>query len=233
LSSDITVAFDDTAGLEQTTFEDRELPTSLLHTYKLRHFADIYPNVILLVVAWDSIKLDPQAHNGPAHFTTAIGKTIYDLHRANLVDEKRANIVVVVTKSLSSLSQSYDHKPTKEKRGEWRTEEGRRRGIITDLQRRMFPRSSPWEIVFIENGGGKDMSAKLPVLPDGLLSHQNLYDAICNIIKRPSSDGSLDLVGIQALQVLTGAGPLGSLSEARTEVLVASKDIPVSTCRDV
>jgi hypothetical protein len=206
------------------------LPTSLLHTYKLRHFADIYPNVILLVVAWDSIELDSQAYNGPAHFKTAIGKTIYALHRSDLVDEKRANIVVVVTKSLSSFHQFDDYKTMKEKHAQWRIEEGRRRGIITDLQRRMFPRSSSWEIVFIENGGGKDTSAKFPVLPDGLLSHQNLYDAICNIIKRPSSDGSLDLVGIQALQVLTGAGPLGSLARVQTEVLVgASKEIFVST----
>ncbi|KAF7366110.1 Protein kinase domain-containing protein [Mycena venus] len=222
LSSEISVAFDDSAGLEQTAFEDRELPVSLLFTYKLKYFADIYPNVILLVVAWESLGTDPQAHNGPAHFTTAIGKTIYNLHRANLVDEERANIVVVVTKSLSSLRQSDDYKFTKEKRLEWRIEEGRRRGIITDLQRKMFPRSSPWEIVFIENGGGKDMSAKFPVLPDGLLSHRNLYDAIHAIIKRPNSDGSLDLVGIQALQVLTGAGPLGSLAEVKTEVLVGT-----------
>ncbi|KAF8145215.1 hypothetical protein K438DRAFT_2028864 [Mycena galopus ATCC 62051] len=220
LSSEISVAFDDTAGLEQTTFEDRDLPTSLLNTYKLKYFPDIYPNVILLVVAWESIETDPHAHNGPAHFTTAIGKTIYDLHRSNLVDEERANIVVVVTKSLSSFCQSENYKFTKKKRVEWRIEEGRRKGIITDLQRKMFPRSSPWEIVFIENGGGKDMSAKFPVLPDGRLSHQNLYDAICKIIKHPSSDGSVDLVGIQALQVLTGVGALGSLAAEKIEVLV-------------
>ncbi|KAJ7871645.1 hypothetical protein B0H14DRAFT_2723450, partial [Mycena olivaceomarginata] len=185
LSSDITVALDDTPGLEDNTFEDRELNASLLLRYKADHFTNIYPNVIAL----------------------------------------RANIVVVVTKSLSSFHQFDDYKTMKEKHAQWRIEEGRRRGIITDLQRKMFARSSAWEIVFVENGGGKDMTAKLPVLPDGLLSHQNLYDAICNIIKRPSSDGSLDLVGIQALQVLTGAGPLSSLAEARTEVLVTSKEI--------
>ncbi|KAF7366104.1 Protein hedgehog [Mycena venus] len=223
LSSDITVAFDDTPGLEDNTFEDRELNASLLLRYKVNHFADIYPNVIVLVAAWESIT--PDAHNEPAHFTSALGKTIYALHRSDLVDEKRANIVVVVTKSLSSLHQFDDYKTKKEKRVQWCIEEGRRRGIITDLQRKLFARSSPWEIVFVENGGGKDMTAKLPVLPDGLLSHQNLYDAIRNIIKRPSSDGSLDLVGIQALQVLTGAGPLASLAEVRTEVLVgASKE---------
>ncbi|KAJ7697989.1 hypothetical protein B0H14DRAFT_3037834, partial [Mycena olivaceomarginata] len=223
LSSDITFAFDDTLGLEDNTFEDRELNASLLLRYKVNHFTNIYPNVIVLVAAWESIT--PDAHNEPAHFTSALGKTIYALYRSNLVDEERANIVVVVTKALSSFHQFDNYKMMKEKRAYWRVEEGRRRGIITDLQRKMFARSSAWEIVFVENGGGKDMTAKFPVLPDGLLSHQNLYYSICNIIKRPSSDGSLDLVGIQALQVLTGAGPLNSLAEARTEVLVASEEI--------
>ncbi|KAJ7440318.1 hypothetical protein B0H11DRAFT_2099893 [Mycena galericulata] len=223
LSSEITVAFDDTPGLEDTTFEDRELNASLLRTYKHKHFKDIYPNVILLVAAWESIT--PDAHNEPAHFTSAIGKTIYTLYRSDLVDDQRANIIVVVSRSMSSFHQFDDYKTTKEKHAQWRIEEGRRRGIITDLQRKMFPRSSPWEIAFIENGGGKDMGTKFPVLPDGQLSHQNLYDAIHSIIKRPSSDGSLDLVGIQALQVLTGAEPLGSSAVAREKVLVdASKE---------
>ncbi|KAJ7267857.1 hypothetical protein C8J57DRAFT_1325985, partial [Mycena rebaudengoi] len=211
LSSEITVAFDDTPGLEDTTFEDRELNASLLHTYKLKHFPDIYPNVILLVAAWDSVT--PDAQNKPDHFTSAIGKTIYALHCSNLVDDERANIVVVVTKSMSSFHQFDDYKNANEKNAQWRIEEGRRRGIITDLQRKLFPKSSPWEIVFIENGGGKDMSARFPILPDGRLSHQNLYDAIRNIIKCPGADGSLDLVGIQALQVLTGAAPLAPSAE--------------------
>jgi hypothetical protein len=127
-----------------------------------------------------------------------------------------------LSQNLCHLHEFDDYETTEEKYAQWRIEEGRRRGIITDLQRKMFARSSPWEIVFIENDGGSNMNEKLRVLPDGLLSHQNLYDAICNIIKRPSSDGSLDLVGIQALQVLTGAGPLSSLTEARTEVLVGA-----------
>ncbi|KAJ7217546.1 hypothetical protein C8J57DRAFT_1395668 [Mycena rebaudengoi] len=217
LSSGITVAFDDTPGIEDTTFEDRALHAALFHTYKLKHFPDIYPNVILLVAAWETITSD--THNKPEHFTSAIGKTIYALYCSNLVDDERANIVVVVTKSMSCFHQFDDYKTTNEKNAQWRFEEGRRRGIITDLQRKLFPKSSPWEIVFIENGGGKDMSAKFPVLPDGQLSHQNLYDAIQNIIKCPSADGSLDLVGIQALEVLTGAAPLAPSAE-HPEVLV-------------
>ncbi|KAJ7267878.1 hypothetical protein C8J57DRAFT_1228494 [Mycena rebaudengoi] len=222
LSSKITVAFDDTPSLEDNTFEHRESNASLLRMYKLKHFPDIYPNVILLVVAWDSII--PDAHKEPAHFESALGKTIYALCCSSLVDDERTNIVVVITKSMSFPDQFDDYKTTKEKNAHWRIEEGRRRGIITDLQRKLFPRLSPWEIVFIENGGGRDMKAKFPVLPDGQLSHQNLYDAIHNIIKRPGSDGSLDLVGIQALQILTAAAPLAPLDEGPIQILVdASK----------
>ncbi|KAF8145221.1 hypothetical protein K438DRAFT_1782159 [Mycena galopus ATCC 62051] len=220
LSSDIEVVFDDTPGVEQTTSKDTESTASLLQRYKDDHFTDIYPNVILLVAEWGSIK--PDAHNEPAASTSALGKTIYALHLSNLVDEQRSNIVVVVTKSRSSLHEFDDYTTPNEKDAQWRVEEGRRRGIITDLQRKRFPRSSPWEIAFIDNGGGSDMSAKLPVLPDGLLSHQNLYDAICNIVKRPSSDGSLDLVGIQSVQVLAGAERPGSLAEPQKKVLVGA-----------
>ncbi|KAJ7217558.1 hypothetical protein C8J57DRAFT_1395678 [Mycena rebaudengoi] len=160
-----------------------------LSTYKLKHFPDIYPNVILLVAAWDS---------------SALGKTIYTLYCSNLVDDERANIVVVTTN---------------EKNAQWRIEEGRRRGIIPTSNGN-FPQIVPWEIVFIENGGGKDMSAKF--------HHQNLYDAIQNIIKCPSADGSLDLVGIQALQVLTGAAPLAPSAE-HPEVFVDRSMVALGT----
>jgi hypothetical protein len=144
LSSEITVAFDDTPGLEDTIFDDRGLNASPFPVYKFKHFSDIYPNAILLVVAWESIKLD--AHREPDQFTSAIGKTIYTLYRSNLVDDERANIVVVVTNSMSSFHLFDDDKTTNEKNLQWRIEVGRRRGIITDLQQKLFPR---WEIVFI------------------------------------------------------------------------------------
>jgi hypothetical protein len=199
------------------------LNASLLRAYKLKHFPGIYPNVILLVVAWDSIT--PERHHKPSHFTSALGRTIYALYCSDLMDGQRPNTVVVVTKSMSSFHQFDDYKTKKEKYAQWRIEAGRRRGIITNLQRKLFPGSPPWKVVFIENGGGTEMRAKYPFLPDGLLSHQNLYDAMYDIILRPSSDGSQDLVGIQSLQVLTGAAPLGPSAVAHSAVLVrTSKD---------
>ncbi|KAJ7440314.1 hypothetical protein B0H11DRAFT_546372 [Mycena galericulata] len=205
-STTVTVAFDDTPGLEDTTYLDRKTNAALMHRYKEKYFRDIFPNVILLVASWDSII--PDAHNKVSHFTSAIGRSMYNLFLSGLVDGDRTNVLVVITKSLSSWDQFDDFETKKEKDTQWRLEAGRRKGIITDLQRKIFPNSSPWEIVFIENGGGRDMSAKYPSLPDGKLSHQNLFDAISDMMeyKGPGSDGCRDLVGIQALQVLTVTG---------------------------
>ncbi|KAF7366102.1 Protein hedgehog [Mycena venus] len=216
-STTVTVAFDDTPGLDDTTYLDRKTNAALMHRYKEKYFQNIFPNVILLVASWDSITLD--AHNKISHFTSAIGRSMYNLFLSGLVDTNRTNVLVVITKCLSSWDQFDDFETRKEKEAQWRLEAGRRKGIIIDLQRKIFPQLSPWEIVFIENGGGRDMSAKFPTLPDGKLSHQNLFQAISDIMER-STDRCRDLVGIQALQVLTGEEPLRLSSTTEVENLV-------------
>ncbi|KAJ7267856.1 hypothetical protein C8J57DRAFT_1613976 [Mycena rebaudengoi] len=219
-STTVTVAFDDTPGLDDTTYLDRKTNAALMHRYKETYFQNIFPNVILLVASWDSIM--PDAHNKVSHFTSSVGRSMYNLLLSGLVDGDRTNVLVVITKSLSSSDQFDDFETKKEKDGQWRLEAGRRKGIITDLQRKIFPKLLPWEIVFIENGGGKDMGAPYPTLPDGKQSHQNLFEAIRDMMeyKGPGSQGCCDLVGIQALQVLTGIEPLGPPSRAEVETLV-------------
>ncbi|KAJ7700603.1 hypothetical protein B0H16DRAFT_1834858 [Mycena metata] len=220
ISTTVTVAFDDTPGLDDTTYLDRKTNAALMHKYKEKYFQDIFPNIILLVASWDSIM--PDAHNKVSHFTSAIGRSMYNLFLSGLVDADRANVLVAITKSLSSWDQFDDFETQQEKNAQWRLEAGRRKGIITDLQRKIFPKVSPWEIVFIENGGGRDMRAKYPTLPDGKLSHQNLFEAISVIMQHndPGRDGYRDLIGIHALEVLTGAEPLGPSSKAEVENLV-------------
>ncbi|KAJ7040039.1 hypothetical protein C8F04DRAFT_1254495 [Mycena alexandri] len=219
-STTVTVAFDDTPGLEDTTYLDRKTNAALMHRYKEKYFRNIFPNVVLLIASWDSIM--PDAHNKVSHFTSAIGRSMYNLFLSGLVDADRTNVLVAITKSLSSWDQFDDFETQKEKDAQWRLEAGRRKGIITDLQRKIFPKVSPWGIVFIENGGGRDMGAKYPTLPDGKLSHQNLFEAISVIMQHngPGWDGCRDLVGIHALEVLTGAEPLGPSSKAEVENLV-------------
>ncbi|KAJ7256958.1 hypothetical protein C8J57DRAFT_554511 [Mycena rebaudengoi] len=154
-ATNITVAFDDTPGLEDTTYSDREANRSLLYEYKKQQFpsdSEIYPNIIFLVASWDSITVD--AHNEPHKFTSALGKSTYNLKLSGLIDLKRPNVVVVVTKSLPT-SRHLDDRSAKERDIQWNIQANRRIGIITDIQRRVFPELIiPWEVVFIENGGG-------------------------------------------------------------------------------
>ncbi|KAJ7654759.1 hypothetical protein B0H17DRAFT_1266588 [Mycena rosella] len=227
----VTVAFDDTPGLEDTTYDDREANASLMRRYKQQYFPSgayqTYPNVILLVASWDSIT--PDAHNEPHHFTSAAGKSMYTLSLSGLVDRDRANVVVVITKSLSSWDQFDDFESVAEKNTQWTIEAGRRRGIISELQQKVFPKLAPWPTVFVENGGGRDMRIKFPTLPSGELSHQNLFEAIRSVIEHSGPDGASDLAGMHALHVLTGAEPLDLRTQPETEILVSKSQDPVIT----
>ncbi|KAF8337862.1 hypothetical protein F5887DRAFT_521725 [Amanita rubescens] len=168
-----------------------------------------FPHVILLVATWDSIT--PDSHNEPAYFISAIGKSVFSLTNSGLVDLRRSNVIVVVTKSMSSWHQFDDYEGEEEKSIQWKIEAGRRSTIILDLQRKAFPKSTTWPVVFIENGGSSKMDAPYRVLPNGH-SHRNLFGAICNVI------GQNDLAGLQALRVLTGVEPLDG---ATTKTLVS------------
>jgi hypothetical protein len=218
----MTVAFDDTPGLEDTTHGDRKANASLMRQYKEHYFpsggVQTYPNIILLVVSWAAIT--PDVYNEPHHFTSAVGKSMYNLCFSGLINRDRANVVVIVTKSLSSWDQFDDFESIKEKNTQWNIEAGRRRGIITDIQRKVFPDLAPWHTVFIENGGGRDMRAEYPILPDGELSHQNLFEAIRTVVQAPGRDGARDLAGSQALDLLAGAELWDLGYRAETETLV-------------
>jgi hypothetical protein len=224
----VTLAFDDTPGGIDTPYSHRASNSAMIRTYKDRYFPDTeephhtYPNIILLVASWNSITID--AHNPPADFTSPLGKSMYNLSSSGLVDHARTNVVVVVTKSLSFWDE-YDDYESMEKNKQWVIDAGRRRDIIADLQRKVFPRLAPWNTIFVENGGGTNsFRAEYLELPNGELSHQNLFDAIRAVFETPGPHGSLDLTGMHALEVLTGAEPLipGSLPE--TEILVKSSE---------
>jgi hypothetical protein len=225
-ATSITVALDDTSGLEDTTDSDHEANRVLLYEYQKQQFPPgIYPNVILLVASWDSITVD--AHNELHSLTSAVGKSMYNLKLSGLVDVKPPNVIVVVTKSLPT-SRHFDDRSVKEMDIQWNINANRHIGIITDIQRRVFPHLAiPWEVVFIDNGGGSDMRATYPTLPNGKVSHQNLFDAIRHVIERPGPNGFHDLAGYQALHVLTGAEPLDSRSAVKRDILVSKSSAPL------
>ncbi|KAJ7328887.1 hypothetical protein DFH08DRAFT_317356 [Mycena albidolilacea] len=220
-ATDFTVAVDDTPGLGDTTYRDRTVNASLMRAYKERYFptgaSQIYPNIILLVASWDSITQD--AHNEPRHFTSAVGKSMYSLASSGLVDNDRANAVVVVTKSMSSWDQFDDFKSF-QKNAQWNIQAARRKRIIIDLQRKVFPKLAPWLVIFIENGGGTDIRAEYATLPNGETSHKNLFDTIRAVIEKEGPKGTKDIAGIRALAVLAGADASDLVSTAETQILI-------------
>lgn len=149
-----------------------------------------FPHVILVVASWGSIIRD--AHNEPKRFTSALGRSIRNLKTSGLVDLEYPNIIVVVTKSLSYRENLYETEG--ENNAQWKIEAGERKGVILELQRRAFPRSTPWPIVFIENRCAKKLDAPFPRLPNGELSHHNLFNTILDFLP--------NLEGIQALREL-------------------------------
>ncbi|KAF8191884.1 hypothetical protein K438DRAFT_1762468 [Mycena galopus ATCC 62051] len=242
----VTLAFDDTPGGADTSYSDRAPNSALIRIYKDRCFPDTksidsssfsheerhqtYPNIILLVASWNSITTD--AHNPPAHFTSPLGQSMYNLSCSGLVDHSRNNVVVVVTKSTTFMNEFDDFDTIEEKNAQWTIEAGRRKGIIVDIQRRVFPRLAPWNTVFVENGGGANiMHDEYPILPNGQLSHQNLFLAIRRIIEANSPHGTPDLAGMHALGVLTGAEPLDPKHQAETEILVKASEAVMQSDR--
>ncbi|KAF8815993.1 hypothetical protein BYT27DRAFT_7238143 [Phlegmacium glaucopus] len=234
----VTVAFDDTPGYADTTYSHRADNVSLIHEYKRRFFTEpephlhpqtvhcsTFPNVILLVAEWSSITAD--AHNEPERFTSALGTSMFNLNTTGLVDPDRTNVIVVITKSMSSWDQFDDFEPDK-KGIQWNIEAGKRISIILDLQRKVFRRSTQWRIVFIENGGGSKMDAPYKTLPNDELSHQNLFKAIYDVIAPRDTDVH-DLAGIQALRLLSGGESFDLASKATTKVLLSPEKITYHT----
>ncbi|KAJ7797875.1 hypothetical protein B0H14DRAFT_2618472 [Mycena olivaceomarginata] len=149
--------------------------------------------MILTVAAWHSI--EAEAHNPPAHFTSPLGQSIYKLSRSGLVDDSRTNVVIVITKSMSSMDEFNDFSKS-ERDSQWMIEAGRQRGIIV-----AFSAKFSLGPVFVENTG--PTSAEYPILPNGESSHQNLFDAIRRVIKTPGPNETHDLAGMRALGAIT------------------------------
>jgi hypothetical protein len=111
----VTLAFDDIPGGADTSYSDCASNSTLIRIYKDRCFPgtgpidssssshesrhQTYPNIILLVASWDSITTDA---NPPAHFISALGKSMYKLSCSGLVDHSRT------TKSMSFMNEFDD-----------------------------------------------------------------------------------------------------------------------------
>ncbi|THV00787.1 hypothetical protein K435DRAFT_931676 [Dendrothele bispora CBS 962.96] len=237
-----TVAFDDTPGYEDTTYSDREENAWLMGEYKRKYFsdqslnrssfqsgADIFPNVILLIAEWKSVT--PDVHNSP-NFTSSAGKSMLNLRDSGLVDLRRNNVVIVITKSLSSWNEYDDYKLDEDKEILWRHEASRRRSMIIDLQQTIFYDSQdPWPIVFIENGSSDDMDPNYIKLPNGELSHRNLFEAISHervIFGNPKTELLIPARALPAVEGQTSGQTLIRKSGGTPKDIVVDKFLGVA-----
>jgi hypothetical protein len=214
----IALSFDDSPGLDDRTYRKRARLEALIQEYDRTYYPDVprtdiarlsnsarfrgktYPNAILLVASWDSVKRDAES--------SSIGTTVQYLAHSGLIDHQHQNVIVVVTKALTFWSD-YDDFDSEEERGkQWQRDADEKSRIINDLRSKTFSFSSTWPVVFVENGGGKKILQRHRRLPNGELSHQNLFEAIASIVTQAQ-----DLVGIQALRFVTGADSIISRLE--------------------
>jgi hypothetical protein len=230
----ITVSFDDTPSLEDTKFDNRQRNTDLMRDYSEKYYPTVrmptnmpkmagipdirskaYPNLIVLVASWDSIKRDD---NELANFTSSMGKIIYYLSHTGLFDDRHPNVVVVVTKALTFMTDYHDLKSKDAMNQQWMRDTDEKAKIINDLRLKVFPDSDAWRVVFVENGGGKDIHGMLRILPNGERSHYNLFDAIVGLLTE-----SQDLVGALALRLISGAD-ISRLEPTEREILCQCPD---------
>lgn len=232
----ITLSFDDSPGLDDRRSRMRPQLEALVHEYGQKYYpnvpltdvarlgksmpfrSEIYPNAILIFATWDSVRNDPQS---------AIEKTIQFLANSNLVDQTYQNVIVVVTKALTFWSD-YDYLHSDdEKTEQWKCDANEKEQIINDLRSKTFRSSQPWRVVFVENGGGEKIHRTHRMLPNGELSHQNLFEGILQIFTEVD-----DLVGIQALRAMTGALGDSSRSEpTERQILCQCLDRNLSSSR--
>ena len=234
---DVTLSFDDTPGRDDTIYDDRDWTEALIQKYAKEYYPDVplseivrvpglpagrfrgkvYPNAILLVVSWRDIRSDDEH--------SPIETTMKYLERSDLIDHQHLNVIVVVTKSLSSFEDYEDFSSEDEKNTEWREDAAAKTRIIHGFRSQVFPSSSSWPVVFVENGGGRTILQEYIRLPNGDLGHQKLFDAILHLFSGGSTKMP-DLVGIQALRILTGdRSVISKLQLSPAEILFKREDI--------
>jgi hypothetical protein len=140
---------------------------------------------------------------------------------SHLVDRKRENVIVAITKSMSPLiSDEYDDEEMPDGAiRRWKRDAAEKVTIIHGLQAKAFPHCRPWRVVFVENGAGTKCKDDIS-LPNGLTSRQSLFDAMLDLLSARDETGMQDLVGLYALRLATGASKicrqLKNLSEPET-----------------
>jgi hypothetical protein len=227
------LCYDDTPGFSDTTDADRERIQELIRNYEDHVYPDrprsvlkqfsrerfrekVYPNAIFLVTSWDRIK-----GNQPSSICEAMDY----LNGSGLIDHLYPNVIVVVTKSLSSMT---DYEDCDFKDDEWQKDAAAKTRIVDKLRSERFSSSKPWPIVFIENGGGKEILREYRNLPNGERSHQSLFNAIFGGTDGREKEKEKDPVGLHALRFLTGdKNVVRELELTPVEILSQGDNAPI------
>jgi hypothetical protein len=213
----VTLSFDDTPGLLDTQHSDRDKNAVLMLRYWRKYYSShewpsshppsaIFPNIILLVASWESVQRDD---NRLDNLTSAIGEGMRALCSSHLVDRRRENVIVVITKSMSPLnSDEYDDEERPDgKTKRWKRDAAEKVTIIHGIQAKAFPHCRPWRVVFAENGAGTKYRDD-NLLPNGQTSRQSLFDSMLDLLSARDETGMQDLVGLYALRIATGASKI-------------------------
>ncbi|KAG8884403.1 hypothetical protein FRB97_004412 [Tulasnella sp. 331] len=235
-SISVALTFTDSPGLSDTTVADRARNQTALETFQ-RIFTEIdrsdeieamrkllagdaslsrviprlrsqaYPNVILLLAGWGTVRKDAQ--NDISDFVSPMGHAIRALEQLHLYDSQRPNIIFVVTRSLSDprdYVESDDEKSSKFKK-EWLAEAKKKEGFIHDLQQKVFPDTKPWPIVYVENEGKVNNFNTYRVLPNGEQTHANLFDAMLKLFATQDENRAQDMIGLHSLRTVVAGLP--------------------------
>lgn len=232
----IALAFTDSPGLSDTTVADRARNQAALEAFQ-RIFTErdrtdeieeldrllapdaslsrktvplrgqAYPNVILLVASWRTVKKDAQ--NSIPELVSPMGHAIQALGQLRLYDSQRPNVIFVVTRAISDprdYLESDDEKSSKFKK-EWLAEAKKKDGFIHDLQQKVPPDTKPWPIVYVENEGKVNNFTTYRVLPNGEQTHSNLFNAVLKLFAAQGENHTQDMIGLHSLKTVVAGLP--------------------------
>ena len=178
---ELDLSFDDTPGLEDTTFSDREQNTVLFQKYcrtfssatrekEAEEFLSICEGIghghiskcsptfrhrvfpnAILVTASWN-SIKHDAQNDVNSFTSDIGKSLQYLFSSGLYDSERPNVVVIVTHSMLGYDTDCHDMTELEAGVQWKEDALVKESIIQEIAVKIFGAGNVVPVAFVENG---------------------------------------------------------------------------------
>ena len=116
-----------------------------------------YPNAILVVATWNSVRQDAQ--NDVNEFTSQVGRSLCTLFSSGLYDKERPNVIVVITHALLGYDTDCHDMPKEEADLQWREDALAKTSIIQDIAVKIFGPGNTVPVTFVENGMSSNSKA--------------------------------------------------------------------------